>query len=410
MTMGTNLFIGRRFLKIYKGSFSGPVIRIATTGIALSVAVMIVAVVIVKGFQLEIRNKVIGFSGHVRIKPFQMSVIDQQIPLSFDREDVQLLKQSINGLVSVQPSAEKAGIIKSDDQIEGCIFKGVNHDYYTGFLDAALTEGHFPRIGGDTVSNEIIISRITASRLNFKTGDDLRMYFLLPGESQPRGRKFTITGIFDTGLYEFDKKYMFGDLGHLQRLNQWEDNEAGVIEILVDDYRNMTSTAEMAGQILHYDLEVWDVRELYPEIFNWLDLLDMNVTVIIVIMLVVAMINIITILLIRILEKTSAIGIMKSFGASNRRVRMIFLYISSFILIRGMVLGNIIGMGIALLQQQTGLITLDQETYYVSTVPVHFDLMYLAGINLMVFATGVVFMVLPSMIVSRIYPARTLRI
>jgi len=408
--MGTNLFIGRRFLKIYKGSFSGPVIRIATTGIALSMAVMIVAVVIVKGFQLEIRNKVIGFSGHVRVKPFQMSAVDQQIPLNYERDDIQLLRQNIRGLVSIQPSAEKAGIIKSDDQIEGCIFKGVNHDYYTGFLDAALTEGHFPRIGTDTVSNEIIISRITASRLNFKTGDDLRMYFLLPGESQPRGRKFRITGIYDTGLFEFDKKYMFGDLGHLQRLNQWENNEAGVIEILVDDYRNMTSTAEMAGQILHYDLEVWDVRELYPEIFNWLDLLDMNVTVIIVIMLVVAMINIITILLIRILEKTSAIGIMKSFGASNHRVRMIFLYISSLILIRGMVFGNIIGMGIALLQQHTGLITLDQDTYYVSTVPVHFDLMYLAGINLMVFTTGVFFMVLPSMIVSRIYPARTLRI
>ena len=318
--MGFITFIGKRFVRIRKGSFSAPVIRIATAGISLSVAVMVVSIVIVKGFQLEIRNKVIGFSGHVLIKPFQMSAVEQQQSFQYDRADIQSLREEIKGIISIQPTAEKAGIIKTDDQMEGCIFKGVNKDYYKDFIDASIVEGKFPLITNDSVSNEIIISRITADRLDFEVGDALRMYFLLPGEQQPRGRKFLITGIFDTGLSEFDKKYMFGDIGHLQQLNGWESNESGVVEIFIDNYANIEYTVRKASQILHYDVEVWDVRELYPDIFNWLDLLDMNVNVIIIVMLIVALINIITILLIRILEKTTAIGILKSAGASNGKI------------------------------------------------------------------------------------------
>jgi len=408
--LSTTRFIGKRFIRIYKGSFSRPVIRIATAGISLSIAVMIISVVIVKGFQLEIRNKVIGFSGHVRIKPFQMSSVDQHIPLQFDREDVVSLKSKIDGIISIQPSAEKAGIIKTDEQIEGCIFKGITSEYYTGFIDRSMKEGRFPQFPADSVSMEVAISAITASRMRLSVGDDLRMYFLLPGEQQPRGRKFMITGIFDTGLSEFDMKYMFGDLRHLQQLNGWKSNEAGILEILIDNYDNTEYTARRAQQIIEYDLEVWNVRELYPEIFNWLDLLDMNVTVIIVIMLIVAMINIITILLIRILEKTSAIGLLKAMGAPNQKIRQIFLYISTAILFRGMLIGNTIGILLAFLQSQLSLIQLDQDTYYVSTVPVYFDWSQLLIINSMVFVCGIVFMVVPSMIISRIYPAQTLRI
>jgi lipoprotein-releasing system permease protein len=408
--MGAISFIGNRFVRIYKGSFSGPVIRIATAGIALSVAVMVVSIVIVKGFQLEIRNKVIGFSGHVRIKPYQVSVVEQQIPMQFDRQDILQLKSELKGIISVRPTAEKAGIIKTDEQIEGCILKGVNQDYDKEYMESSLIEGKFPDFATDSVTNNILISSITASRLGFKTGDFLRMYFLLPGEQQPRGRRFIISGIYDTGLSEFDKKYMFGDIRHIQALNGWESNESGSIEILIDKYGQMEQTAVAVARILEYDLEVWNVKELYPEIFNWLDLLDMNVTVIIIIMLVVAMINIITILLIRILEKTTSIGIMKSFGVANGKIRQIFLYISGTILLRGMLIGNAAGLAIALVQSRFHLISLDQETYYVSTVPVHFDWGSLLLINLLVLLSGIVFMVFPSMIISRIYPAQTLRI
>jgi lipoprotein-releasing system permease protein len=408
--MGFITFIGRRFVRVRKSSFSAPVIRIATAGISLSVAVMIISIVIVKGFQLEIRNKVIGFSGHVRIKPFQMSAVEQQEAFQYDRADILSLQEEIKGIISIHPTAEKAGIIKTDDQMEGCIFKGVNKNYFGEFIKESIVEGRFPIITDDSVSNEIVISRITADRLNFDVGDDLRMYFLLPGEQQPRGRKFLITGIFDTGLNEFDKKYMFGDIGHLQRLNGWESNESGVVEILIDNYENIEYTVRRATQILHYDVEVWDVRELYPEIFNWLDLLDMNVNVIIVVMLVVALINIITILLIRILEKTTAIGILKSVGASNGKIRRIFLYISSVILIRGMIIGNLIGFCLAFLQKYLHIISLDQETYYVSSVPITFDIHYLLLVNALVFVSGVFVMLVPSLIISRIYPARTLRL
>ncbi len=409
-SMGLISFIGRRFVRVRKKSFSAPVIRIATAGISLSVAVMIISVVIVKGFQLEIKNKVIGFSGHVRIKPFQMSTVDQQTAFKFDREDISSLKEEIPGIINIQPTAEKAGIIKTDDQMEGCIFKGINENYYSGFIETSIQEGHFPSFSGDTVSNEIIISRITADRLHFKVGDDLRMYFLLPGEQQPRGRKFVISGIFDTGLSEFDKKYMFGDIGHIQQLNGWKQNEAGVVEILIDNYDNIEYTVRRAAQMLHYDVEVWNVRELYPEIFNWLDLLDMNVNVIIIVMLIVALINVITILLIRILEKTSAIGILKSLGASNASIRKIFLFISSAILIRGMLIGNIIGFGLAFMQKYFVIFRLNREVYYVEGVPVHFDVPYLLMINGLVFISGVLVMLLPSLIIARIYPAKTLRL
>ena len=409
-TVGLTTFIGNRFIRVFKGSFSRPVIRIATAGISLSVAVMIISVVIVKGFQLEIRNKVIGFSGHIIVKPFQMSSVDQNIPVQFDREDIIELTNKLEGYISIQPTAEKAGIIKTDDQIEGCIFKGVNEDYYSGFLDGSMKEGNFPVFSSDSVSNDIIISQTTAKRLNFSVGDAVRMYFLLPGEQQPRGRKFTITGIFDTGLSEFDRRYMFGDIRHLQQLNRWEPNHSGVIEIVLKDYDNIDYAVRRAEQILDYDTEVINVRDMYPEIFNWLDLLDMNVTVIIIIMLIVALINIITILLIRILEKTTAIGILKSMGASNGKIRRIFLYISTVILLRGMLLGNIAGIGLAVLQKYLGIITLDQETYYVSVVPVYFDWSYLIGVNIFVIITGILVMLLPSMIISRIYPAGTLRL
>lgn len=408
--MGITTFIGHRFVRVYKGSFSGPVIRIATAGIAMSVAVMIISVVIVKGFQLEIRNKVIGYSGHIRVKPFQTSAVDQQVALQFDREDIVQIKNHTSGIISLHPTAERSGIIKTENQIEGCIFKGVNHEYYKDFIEEAMVEGHFPDIRPEMVSNEVAISKITATRMQLNTGDVLRMYFLLPGENQPRGRRLTISGIFDTGLSEFDKKYMFGDLGHIQQLNRWAANETGLLEVLIDKYDQMDKMTRMLALNLDYDLEVWNVRELFPDIFNWLDLLDMNVIVIIVIMMVVAMINIITILLIRILEKTSAIGIMKSFGASNMRIRRIFQYISLVVLLKGLLIGNAIGFMIAFLQSRFHLMSLDQDTYYVSTVPVYFDWLSLLTVNFIVFVSGMIFMVLPSMIISRIYPAQTLRL
>jgi lipoprotein-releasing system permease protein len=408
--VGLISFIGLRFLKVYKGSFSRPVIRIATAGIALSVAVMIVSVVIVKGFQREVRQKVVGFSGHIVIKPFQMSSVDQQSALDFTRNDILEISKKIKGVKNVQPTAEKAGIIKTDDQMEGCVFKGVDENYDKDFFNASIVDGRFPHISQDSAALEVLISRVTANRLHLKVGDDVRMYFLLPGESQPRGRKFSVSGIFDTGLAEFDKKYMIGDINHIQRLNRWSEYESGLVEVIVDDYASIDYVVRRVIQLVDYDLEVWDVRDLYPDIFNWLLLLDMNVHVIIIIMIVVAMINIITILLIRVLEKTTAIGILKSLGASNKRIRRVFLYVSVIVLIKGMLIGNVIGFAIALIQEYTNVITLEQETYYVSSVPIYLDFPFLITLNGVVFLIGLFVMMVPSMIVAKIYPAQTLRL
>jgi len=408
--VGIVRFIGGRFSKTEKGGFSSSVIRISTYSVALSVAVMLISVMIVKGFQLEIRNKVVGFAGHIIVKPYQFSAVEQQEAIQFDREDILSLNHQLPQIINIQPTAEKSGIIKTDDQMEACIFKGIDQNFHQDFLLSSLIEGYLPQFGNDTVNNEIVISKTTADRLNFKCGDFLRMYFLLPGEAQPRGRRFIISGIYNSGLSEFDKKYMFGDIGHIQQLNQWEDNQAGLIEVFINDFKQLDFTAKRMTQILDYDVEVWTVPELYPEIFNWLMLLDMNVQVIIIIMLIVALINVITILLIRILEKTSAIGILKSLGISNTGIRRVFLFVSLKILIKGVLLGNLFAFALMSIQKYFSIIKLDQETYFVSTVPVYFDISLILLINFLVLASGMLVMILPSMIIARIYPAKTLRL
>lgn len=408
--MGIVRFIGGRFSNTSKGGFSTSVVKISTFSVALSAAVMLISIIIVKGFQLEIKNKVVGFAGHIIVKPYQLSNVEQQQAIDFDREDFKKLKSTIPQIDVVQPTAEKSGIIKTDDQMEGCIFKGVNNEYQQSFIHNALIEGYFPIFNSDTVSNEIVISKSTADRMNFKCGDFLRMYFLLPGENQPRGRRFIVAGIYNTGLSDFDKKYMFGDLGHLQQLNKWEQNQAGVVEVLINDFNQIDEVYRKLVQKLDYDVEVWKVTELFPEIFNWLILLDMNVQVIIIIMLIVALINVITILLIRILEKTSAIGILKSLGVSNSGVRRIFQFVALRVLIKGVIIGNCFALVLMFLQKYFSLIKLNQETYFVSTVPVYFDLKLILLVNFLVIGFGVIVMILPSMVIARINPAKTLRL
>jgi len=403
-------FIGKRFSTIYKGSFSRPVIRIAVVSVALSVAVMIVSLAIVKGFKLEIQNKVIGFGSHIKINKFQTSASEELIPVNMSREDVATLKDRVSIISSVAGVSEKTGIIKTEDQILGCIVKGVTYDYHWDYLESWLLEGKLPALSEDSVSDDVIISKSIGNKMYLGVGDYVRVFFLLPDEQQPRGRRFVVSGIYNSGLSEFDENYIFGDIKHLQTLNGWNKNEVGSIEILVDDFENIIIAKSKIHEIIDFDLQVSTVQELEPEIFNWLELLNMNVYVIIIIMLLVATINIITILLIRILEKTSAIGILKSMGATNLLIRKIFIYVSSSILIRGIIIGNVIALSLCFIQKYFKVIKLPQETYYVDTVPVYLNLQEIIFLNTGIFIIGVLVMLIPSMIISRIYPAETLRL
>ncbi len=402
--------IGRKFLIVYKSAFSKPTIRIASSSIAFSIAVVIMSVAIVKGFQIEVRNKVIGFGGHINIKALQISSIDENIPISLNRSDISNLQQLVPNIINIQAVAEKAGIIKTENQIEGCIFKGISHDYSRHFIEKNLISGKFPDFATDITSEEIIISSIIAERLLFSVGDTLRMYFLVEGEQQPRGRRFIISGIYASGIGEFDQKYIFGDIKHIQKLNMWQQNEAANIEILVKNYNSIEQTTQAIRQNTDYDIKITNIFDIYPDIFNWLALLDMNVIVIISIMLIVAVINIITILLIRILEKTTSIAILKSLGINNVDLRKIFVYVSARIVLKGMLIGNIIGIGIGLLQKYLKLISLDQDVYYVSSIPIYFDIPLLLLLNILMLIIGVLVMLIPSMIISRISPASALRI
>lgn len=402
-------FVGLRFVSMHKHVFSKAVINVAIIAIALSTAVIIVSTSIVKGFQNEIHQKVHGFSGHIRLLPYQFSYQQQQIPIEFN-DSLLILIQQFNEVKWIQPSTEKAGIIKTEDQMEGCILKGLSTYRNEDFFRKYLKEGAVPSFATDTISNEVLVSKAIVNRLRLNVGDNLFMFFLTEGETRPRARKFQIAGTYETGLTEFDKKYIFGDIRHVQRLNGWNDKQVGVVEIFLHNPKYINVIVDELVEIVDVNIDVWDVRLLYPEIFNWLKLLDMNVIIITIIMLFVALMNVLTIMLIRILEKTHAIGILKSIGATNNEIRKMFIIVSSALLVRGMIWGNLVGFTLLLIQHNFGIIQLNQEMYYVSIVPVFFNWKIFFSINFLIFISGILSMIVPSFVISKILPAHTLRL
>lgn len=406
--MSFTRIIGIRFVSVHKHAFSKPVVRVAVIAIALSTAVMLISVGIVRGFQQEIYEKLYGFSGHIRLMPYQFSHQQQQIPIVFN-DSLAAEIQALREVRCMQPSAEKAGIIKTDEQMEGCMLKGIGKFRHVDFFQKYISEGSFPCVDADTLCNEVLISKATAQRLLLQVGDPLFMFFLIEGEVRPRARKFVISGIYETGLAEFDSKYIFGDLRHVQRLNNWNEHQVGVVEIFLKDPSDIEKVMHKLIEIVDIHIDVWDVRMLYPEIFNWLKLLDMNVIVIIIIMLFVTLMNVVTIMLIRILEKTQAIGILKSLGATSWEIRNIFIFVAVILLVRGMLIGNFVALFIMLVQHFGGIIKLDQEMYYVSEVPIYFDWVMFALMNGLLFLAGLISMLIPSLIVTKITPAQTLR-
>lgn len=403
--LNTPLFIARRIGPGKKGkSYAGLIRRISVLSIALGLAVMIIAVAVVTGFQNEIREKVIGFGAHIQVTNLDYNVSYEPTPISREQDFIEPLKR-LSGVRHVQSFATKSGIIKTDEDIHGIVMKGIGSDFDWSFFRDRLVAGS-PLLLSDSVrSDEVIISKFIANRLQLEPGQGIFVYFI---QEPPAIRRFTVAGIYETGLEELDKVFILGDIRHIQRLNRWDESQIGGFEILVDDFRNIENIKQEVYGLIPYDLNARSIRDIYPQIFDWLALLDMNVYVILFLMVLVAGINMITTLLIAVLEKTNMIGILKAVGGSNFLVRKVFLYSASFTIARGLFWGNVTGLLICWIQHQFGVITLPQDSYYVSQVPINLDLIPVLLLNLGTFFICMLMLVIPSMVVTRISPVKAI--
>ena len=413
--MNFPFFIARR---IYaendeRRKVSRPAIRIATLGVAIGLAVMLVSVCVVLGFKHSIRDKVVGFGGHITVADFMTLQGSEPYPVCMNDSMVRVLK-GIRGVRHVQRFALKQGILKTDNDFLGVMLKGVGQEFDTTFIHRHLVEGTIPAFSDMRSSNRLLISQIMADKLRLHAGSKVFAYFI--DNDRVKARRFTVAGIYQTNLTRFDETVCFTDLYTAVKLNGWESDQAGGAELTVDDFdriadvedivvRKVNRTTDKYGET--YSSET--IQDANPQIFSWINLLDLNVWIILVLMVCVSGFTMISGLLIIILERTSMIGLLKALGARNRSIRHTFLWFAVFIIGKGMLIGNILGLGLCLLQQYTGLIRLNASTYYVDTVPVEINLPLLLLLNAVTLTVSVFVLVAPSYLISRISPAKSMR-
>ncbi len=404
--MNTEQFIARRLIKGGPGSFSAPVIRIAIISVALGLAVMIVSVAIVTGFQRQIRDKIVGFGSHIQIAKFDSNNSFEFEPISKNQAFYSMLEKT-PGIKHIQVFATKAGIIKTTDQIQGVVYKGVGADFDWSFFNDKLVSGKTFSTKDSTPGTSVLISQNLADLLKIKVGDPLRMYFII--DNLARARRFDVAGIYNTGLAEFDLKFIFGDIRQIQKLNGWSADLVSGFDVYINDFSELDKMGNIVYKEVGYDMNAKTIRDLYPQMFDWLDLQDMNVIIILILMVLVSGMAMISTLLILILERTSMIGVLKALGARDISIRRIFLYNAAYIIGKGMLYGNIAGIGICLLQQYFSIFSLPQESYFMSVVPINLDIWHILLLNAGTLAACTVMLLLPSFIIARISPVKAIR-
>ena len=405
--MNTSLFIAKRLYntKENNNNYTRPIIRIAILAIALSVAIMILSVFILSGFKNEISNKVFGFGGHINISKFNYNQSYENDPI-FLNPDIFSKIESLDFVSSIHPFATKAGIIKESDEILGVVLKGVDKNYNWKFFDENLISGELPVFNDTTTSKNVIISKNISNKMKLDVGDDLVMYYV---QKPTRVRKFKVIGIYNTGLAEFDEVVVIGDLKHIQKLNNWQGNQVGGYEVITNNVSNIELFSEIIDENIDYDLKALDIKQKYPQIFDWLRLQDFNVLIILILMLIVGGVNMITSLLIIILEKSRFIGILKAIGANNWNIRNVFIYNSLYIIFNGLFWGNLIAITFSICQNYFDLISLDENIYFMSFVPVKIELMSLFLINIGTIVICYLILVIPSVVISKISPAKSIK-
>ena len=403
--MNLTAFIARRITFKSERTFSKLSVRIAILGIMLGLAVMILAVAIVKGFKSEIREKVRGFAGDIIIHKYDLNASFENSPFVMSEKTLQQFKSNAD-ILFAQPYATKPGIINANDEVEGVILKGVDRNYNWEYFKHILVAGEVIDFSDSVKARQqLLISQYTANRLRLKVGDDFLMYFV---QEPLRKRKFEIVGIYNLGVEDVDKTYVIGDLSLIRRLNNWESNQVGGYEVRVKDFNKLDAAAQKIYETIDINLKSYSIKEYYPMIFQWLSLLDVNTEVILILMLAVAVINMISALLIIILERTSMIGILKALGISNWSIQKIFLHNATYLIGFGLFLGNLLGIGFCLFQQKTHFFKLDQQSYYINFVPVELHLSDLILLNAGTLIICLLVLVIPSMLVTKISPVKAI--
>lgn len=413
--MNLPLFLSKKIYgdKSTKQKVSRPAIRIATIGVAIGMAVMIITVSVVIGFKHTIRDKVIGFGSHIQVTNFMTMQSTDPYPVCINDSLMTVLRNS-EGIAHVGRYSLTQGILKTDADFLGITFKGIGPEYSTSFLSSNLTSGECPVFSDTKSTNKVLISQMTADKLRLKVGDKVFAYFV--SENDVRARRFTVSGIYNTNMTQFDSNICFADLYTVNRLNGWQDGECTGAELTVAVFSKLEETSENIVSRINKRADSngnvitsQTVYEAYPQVFSWLELLDVNVWIILALMVCVAGFTMISGLLIIILERTQMIGTLKALGATNATIRHTFLWFAVFIIGRGLLIGNIIGIGLVLLQMYTGMVTLDASTYYVSTAPMELNIPLIIIINAATLIVCVSVLIAPSYLISHIHPARSMK-
>lgn len=415
--MNLEYFIAKRLIaaKNHKSSISAPIIKIAIAAIAIGMIMMIVSVATGIGLQQKIREKVAAFNGHIIITNYDDNQSQVSISPISTHQDFYPKFKNVDGISHIQAVATKAGIIRTETSFEGIIYKGVGKDYQWKNLEEYLVQGKLPDVM-HKLTPDVLISKYLADRLNLKVGDKFNTFFMKENSNQlPNLRVFVVAGIYNSGFQEFDATYIIGDIRHLQRINKWKPDQVGAFEVFIDDFNKI----EQKGQQVYDNtqnkedasktLDTQTISEKYYNIFEWLQLFDFNIIVIIVIMIIVATINMVVALLVLILERTQMIGILKAIGANNWSVRKIFLYNAFYLIVRGLLWGNCIGIGLIIIQQQFGIIKLNPDSYYVNVAPAHLDWLYILLLNIGTLVICLVVLLIPSYIITKISPVKAIR-
>ena len=412
--MNLPLFIARRIYgsEDHQREVSRPAIRIATIGVAIGLAVMIITVSVVFGFKHTIRDKVVGFGSHIQVLNFASSQTPSPPPICISDSLMEVIRKT-PGVRHVERFSMTQGMLKTDDEFLGVGFKGVGNDYDLTFLKDHLVEGEVPTFSNDKPEYQLLISRMMADKLRLKVGDRVYAYFIV---NDLRARKFTIKGIYETNMTQFDQSLCFTDFSVPIKINGWEKDQCSGVEVLVQDFDRLDETAMRFVMSINRrtdkygaTLTTQTIHEAYPHIFSWLSLLDINVWIILALMVAVAGFTMISGLLIIILERTQMIGILKALGMRNKTVRHTFLWFAAFIIGRGLFWGNVIGIGLVVLQQQTGFIHLDPASYYVDTAPMELNIPIIIALNIATLLISLFVLIAPSFLISHIHPARSMR-
>ncbi len=406
--MNLEYFIAKRLItaKDYKSSISAPIIKIAISAIAIGMIMMIVSVATGIGLQQKIREKVSAFNGHIIISNYDNNQSEVTLTPISKKQDFYPKFTSVPGVEHIQAIASKAGIIRTETAFEGIIFKGVGNDYKWDNIKEYIVQGRIPNVNGN-LNEEVVISEFIANRLNLKVGDAFNTFFMK--ENGYNLRNFDVVGIFNSGFQEFDATYIIGDIRHMQRINKWAPDQIGAFEVFVDDFNTIEATGEQVYAQTASTLDSKTIIEKYSYIFEWLQLFDFNIIVILVVMILVATINMVVALLVLILERTQMIGILKALGANNWSVRKIFLYNAFYLIVRGLFWGNLIGISLLLIQQQFGIIQLPPENYYVNQAPVYLNWGYILLLNLLTVTVCFLVLLIPSYIITKISPVKAIR-